>query len=107
LIGEWVVGTSEAVLTAAPRLDVRGGRIVGEAADAVLAAAGRRVRRRRQWPAGLTPREVEMLRLVARGASNKEIAHQLFISPKTAGTHIEQIYVKTGANSQAAGRCSP
>jgi HD-GYP domain-containing protein (c-di-GMP phosphodiesterase class II) len=83
------------------RAEVRAGRLDGEAVDAVLTAAGHRVRRRREWPAGLTPREIEVLRLLARGASNKEIARQLIISPKTAGKHLEHIYLKTGARSRA------
>jgi HD-GYP domain-containing protein (c-di-GMP phosphodiesterase class II) len=84
------------------RAEVRAGRLDGNAADAVLESAGHRVRRRREWPAGLTPREVEVLRLLARGASNKEIASALTIAPKTAGNHVEHIYVKTGARSRAA-----
>jgi HD-GYP domain-containing protein (c-di-GMP phosphodiesterase class II) len=84
------------------RLDVRAGRLDGEAVNAVLAAAGHRVRRRREWPAGLTPREVEVIRLLARGASNKEIARELVISPKTAGNHVEHIYLKIGARTRAA-----
>jgi HD-GYP domain-containing protein (c-di-GMP phosphodiesterase class II) len=84
------------------RTDVREGRLDGDAVHAVLSAAGHRVRRRREWPAGLTPREVEVLRLLARGASNKEIARVLVISPKTAGNHVEHIYLKTGARSRAA-----
>jgi DNA-binding NarL/FixJ family response regulator len=84
------------------RAEVRAGRLDGAAVNAVLAAAGHRVRRGRDWPAGLTPREVEVLRLLARGASNKQIARRLFISPKTAGNHVEHIYLKTGARSRAA-----
>jgi HD-GYP domain-containing protein (c-di-GMP phosphodiesterase class II) len=84
------------------RGEVRAGRLDGDAVNAVLAAAGHRVRRRREWPAGLTRREVEVLRLLARGASNKEIARALVISPKTAGNHVEHIYLKTGARSRAA-----
>lgn len=57
--------------------------------------------RRREGPAGLTPREVEVLILLARGLSNKEIARQLVISPKTAGNHIEHIYSKIGASTRA------
>jgi HD-GYP domain-containing protein (c-di-GMP phosphodiesterase class II) len=84
------------------RAEVQAGRLDGEAVNAVLTAAGHRVRRRREWPAGLTPREVEVLRLLARGCSNKVIARQLIISPKTAGNHVEHIYFKTGARSRAA-----
>ena len=52
--------------------------------------------------AGLTPREVEVLRLVARGFSNKEIAKQLVISPKTVSNHVEHIYAKIDISSRAA-----
>ena len=83
------------------RADVRAGRLDAEAVDAVLAAAGHRVRRRREGPAGLTTREVEVLRLLAQGLSNKEIAERLVISPKTAGNHIEHIYAKIDASSRA------
>jgi len=67
----------------------------------VLRAAGHRVARRREWPADLTTREVEVLRLLARGLSNKQIAQQLVISPKTAGSHVEHIYRKIGASNRA------
>ena len=83
------------------RADVTAGRIDGAAADAVLRAAGHRVRRRREWPAGLTAREVEIVRLLARGMTAKAIAAQLVISPKTASSHIEHIYAKTGASNRA------
>ncbi len=43
-----------------------------------------------------------MLRLVARGLSNKEIGARLVISPKTAGNHVEHIYTKIDASSRAA-----
>jgi HD-GYP domain-containing protein (c-di-GMP phosphodiesterase class II) len=82
--------------------DVRAGRLDQDAVEAVLSAAGHRVRRRREGPAGLTAREVEVLRLLARGLSNKEIAEQLVISPKTAGNHIEHIYAKIDASSRVA-----
>ena len=83
------------------RADVRAGRLDADAAEGVLAAAGHRVRRRREGPAGLTTREVEVLRLLAQGLSNKEIAKRLVISPKTAGNHIEHIYAKIDASSRA------
>jgi HD-GYP domain-containing protein (c-di-GMP phosphodiesterase class II) len=76
-------------------------RLDGDAADAVLRVAGHRVRRRKEWPSGLTSREVEVLRLAARGLSNKEIARSLLISSKTTGTHVEHIYTKIGAANRA------
>jgi HD-GYP domain-containing protein (c-di-GMP phosphodiesterase class II) len=82
--------------------DLRSGAFDREAVEAVLAAAGHRVPRRREGPAGLTPREVEVLRLLARGLSNKEIAQRLSISPKTVGNHAEHIYAKIDAQSRAA-----
>lgn len=83
------------------REEVRQGRLDGAAVEAVLTAAGHRVRRRRAWPAGLTAREVEVLRLLARGMSNREMAAELVLSPKTVGAHVEHIYTKTGATNRA------
>jgi DNA-binding NarL/FixJ family response regulator len=57
--------------------------------------------RRREGPAGLTRREIEILRLVARGLSSKQIAEQLVISPKTVRNHVEHIYAKIDASSRA------
>jgi HD-GYP domain-containing protein (c-di-GMP phosphodiesterase class II) len=84
------------------RAEVKAGRLDGDAVEAVLGAAGHRVSRRREGPAGLTQREVEVLRLLARGLSNKEIAQRLVISPKTVGNHVEHIYAKIGASTRAA-----
>jgi HD-GYP domain-containing protein (c-di-GMP phosphodiesterase class II) len=83
------------------RAEVTARRMDGEAVDAVLASAGHRVPKRREGPAGLTTREVEVLRLLARGLSNKEIAQQLVITPKTASNHIEHIYTKIDATNRA------
>jgi DNA-binding CsgD family transcriptional regulator len=83
------------------RAELKAGRLDSDAVEAVLAAAGHRVPRRREGLAGLTAREVDVLRLVARGLSSKEIAARLVISPKTARNHIEHIYVKIGAASRA------
>jgi DNA-binding CsgD family transcriptional regulator len=83
------------------RREVTAGRLDGDAVDGVLRAAGHRVGRRREWPAGLTRREVEVLRLSARGLSNKQIGAELVISPKTAGSHIEHIYRKIDASNRA------
>ena len=73
----------------------------GDAVDAVLRAAGHRGQAPAHWPAGLTPREVEVLRLLVRGLSNKEIAQRLVISRKTAGNHVEHIYSKLGVSNRA------
>jgi HD-GYP domain-containing protein (c-di-GMP phosphodiesterase class II) len=81
--------------------DVRAGRLAPLAVDAVLAAAGGKRPRRSVGPAGLTPREVEVLVLIARGASTRQVARELRISTKTAGTHIERIYAKTGASTRS------
>lgn len=83
--------------------EVRAGRLDGRAADAVCAAAGARSGRLRgELPLGLSDREAEVLALVARGLSNKEIGTTLFISARTAGNHIAHIYEKTGVNTRAA-----
>jgi DNA-binding CsgD family transcriptional regulator len=83
------------------RAEVQAGRLDGGAADAVLRAAGHEASRRRSWPAGLTPREVEVLRLLTLGLSNKQIASHLVISPKTARNHVERIYTKIGVSNRA------
>jgi DNA-binding CsgD family transcriptional regulator len=82
--------------------DARAGKLDAEAVAAVLAAAGHTVGRRREWPAGLTTREVDVLRLVARGLSSKQIAAELVITTKTARNHIEHIYTKIDASSRVA-----
>jgi len=53
-------------------------------------------------PAGLTRREVEVLRLIAEGRATREIAEQLFISSKTADNHIQHIYTKLAVTNRAA-----
>jgi HD-GYP domain-containing protein (c-di-GMP phosphodiesterase class II)/predicted DNA-binding protein (UPF0251 family) len=83
------------------RREVTAGRLDADAVEAVLSAAGHRIRRRRAGPAGLTAREIDVLRLVAYGYSNKEIARRLVISPKTVGNHVEHIYAKIDASTRA------
>jgi DNA-binding NarL/FixJ family response regulator len=53
------------------------------------------------YPDGLTAREVQVLRLVAGGKSNREIASELVLSERTVARHVTNIYRKTGANSRA------
>lgn len=85
------------------RDDAAKGRLDADAVVAVLAAAGHDAPVvRRELPAGLTDREVEVLRLVAEGCSNKQIAQRLVISRRTAEYHVQQIYTKIGTSSRAA-----
>jgi HD-GYP domain-containing protein (c-di-GMP phosphodiesterase class II) len=82
--------------------EVGAGRLDPTAVDAVLAAAGQDVGpRAAPHPAGLSDREVEVLRLIARGAANRAVATRLSISPKTVGRHVEHIYAKTGVSTRA------
>lgn len=87
---------------AAQRLRERltGGAFDATAVDAVLHAAGHPGVRTNPRPHGLTPRELEVLTLVARGASDKEIATALVISQKTARNHVERIYAKVGVSNR-------
>jgi HD-GYP domain-containing protein (c-di-GMP phosphodiesterase class II) len=81
----------------------RAGRLDREAAGAVAEAAGERRRPKRvEWPAGLTDRQVEVLRLLARGCSNREIARRLVVSTRTAEHHVQDIYLKIGVSGRAS-----
>ena len=53
-------------------------------------------------PGGLTPREIEILRRIAGGATNKQVAEQVCISEKTVGRHLANIYAKLGVSSRTA-----
>ncbi|MGH2558079.1 MAG: ATP-binding protein [Thermomicrobiales bacterium] len=54
-----------------------------------------------QTGAGLTPREIDVLRLVIQGLANREVAEALFISERTVGTHVANVYQKLGLHSRA------
>jgi DNA-binding NarL/FixJ family response regulator len=56
---------------------------------------------RRELVAGLSERQVEVLRLLARGHSTKQIAAELFVAPKTVDNHIQQIYARIGVSTRA------
>jgi DNA-binding NarL/FixJ family response regulator len=67
------------------------------------ATGGRRVRQPPlSLPAGLTERELEVLLVLVRGGSNRQIAEDLGISAKTVGHHVQHVYEKTGVHSRAA-----
>ena len=83
------------------------GALEPRASRAVLVAAGHGEGRpltgkRPENPGGLTRREVEVLRLAARGLTTGQIADRLTISPKTADHHIQHIYGKIGTSTRAA-----
>jgi HD-GYP domain-containing protein (c-di-GMP phosphodiesterase class II) len=83
--------------------EARVGRLDRESVDAVLAAAGHQVRpSRHSGPAGLSAREVEVLSLLARGSSIKDVASRLTVSPATANHHVRHIYTKLGVSTRAA-----
>jgi HD-GYP domain-containing protein (c-di-GMP phosphodiesterase class II) len=85
--------------------EARAGRLDIDAVRGVLEAAGQPVRRvRRDWPAGLSDREVEVLGLLARGLSMKEIAQRLVVSPKTVDHHVQHIYTKLDVRTRPAAR---
>jgi HD-GYP domain-containing protein (c-di-GMP phosphodiesterase class II) len=77
------------------------GELCPDAVAAVLGAAGHVVRSPSR-PSGLTDRELEVLRLLARGLTNKEIASTLDISAKTAGHHVQHVLEKLGVTTRAA-----
>jgi len=91
---------SEAQAETRLRAEGRAGRLDPDVVDAVLVAAGHRVGRRHSRPAGLSPREIEILRLIARGLSSREIAEHLTLSAKTVRNHTEHIYAKTGTGNR-------
>ncbi len=79
----------------------RAGLFDADLVAAVLETSGQPVARVER-PAGLTEREVEVLRLLARGLQTKQIAATLEISPKTADRHIQNAYAKIDVSTRAA-----
>jgi DNA-binding NarL/FixJ family response regulator len=85
------------------RADADERRLDPEPATRAVAPAGPRVRQPpRGLPAGLTERELEVLLVLVRGRSNREIAEDLGISAKTVGHHVQHVYEKTGVRSRVA-----
>jgi DNA-binding NarL/FixJ family response regulator len=84
--------------------EARAGLLDSDCVAAVLEEAGQsRPRRRRELrPAGLSERGLDVLRLVAEGCSNPEVAERLVISRRTAEHHVQHISAKLGVSSRAA-----
>ncbi len=72
----------------------------------MIEASGFR-RPRTAWPNDLTDREVEVLRLTARGLSNKQIASSLVVSPRTVQNHLAAVYTRPAGAPAPAPQCSP
>ena len=87
-------GVQQRLLSAAARSAGRPGSPGGQ--------AGRLARQAPPGDGDLTPREAEVLRLIAAGASNREIARALFVSEATVKTHVNRIFAKTGSRDRAA-----
>jgi HD-GYP domain-containing protein (c-di-GMP phosphodiesterase class II) len=93
---------NDAAAAAKLRSAVRDGGLCPDAVEAVLTCAGQPARRATaERLAGLTPREIEVLRLIAAGDTAKEAARKLDISPKTADNHIQSLYSKIGVTTRA------
>lgn len=83
------------------RRTVRDGLLDDEVTTALLLAAGHPPPRSKpKVPAGLSEREVEVLGLIVRGLSNRQMAELLFISSKTVGHHVQHIYDKLGVSTR-------
>jgi HD-GYP domain-containing protein (c-di-GMP phosphodiesterase class II) len=92
---------AEEAAAAELRREVRQGRLDGTAAEAVLKAAGHAPGTGAHAGPELSAREIEVLRLAARGLANREMGEALCISPKTVGHHLQHIYAKIGVSTRA------
>jgi len=89
---------------AALRAEAAAGRLDAHAVSAVRTALRQpgAPTPRPGWPAGLSDREVQVLRLLASGATNPQMAAQLHLSPKTVGHHVARVYDKLGVHTRAS-----
>ena len=84
------------------------GRWPSRARTELTAAGGRPRRQRHHGVAALTPSELRVARLAADGQTNRQIAHSLYVTPKTVETHLAHAYAKLGiAAPRRAPRCAP
>jgi HD-GYP domain-containing protein (c-di-GMP phosphodiesterase class II) len=82
--------------------EAREGRLCADAVDAVLGAAGHVRGRRAAVPNALAAREVEMVRFIARGLIDKDIAARTGLSASTVKRHLENVFGKVGLRTRAA-----
>ncbi len=95
-----------------PAFDAAGARIWAERAAAELRAAGavqpeRRSRTGRDAVSSLTAQELQIARMVATGATSREVGAQLFLSPRTIEAHLRSIFRKLGITSRRQLRDLP
>ncbi|AEV82105.1 LuxR family transcriptional regulator [Actinoplanes sp. SE50] len=76
-------------------------RLLAAATGGAAAAGGTAARAERELPDGLTAREAEVLRLIAAGLSNKEIAKRLFVTEVTVKSHVNRLFAKAGVRDRA------
>lgn len=106
---------SVAAAAEALKREAREGKLDADAVSAVLAAGGHATPARRESLAGLTPRELDVLRAIARGQSTKEIARFLGLSPKTVDNHTQSVFAKIDVKTRGGatlfaierGLCGP
>lgn len=90
----------EPLRAAVATFDRTGARLLAERARRELAASGERIRRKTTSREELSPQEMQVALVVARGATNKEAAAELFLSPKTIEFHLRNAYRKLGVTSR-------
>lgn len=81
--------------------EAQANRLDKDAVNFVLASQGQVISTRKDFPSGLSEREVDVLKLIARGQTIKQMAEQLSIAPKTVDSHIQHIYQKINVNTRA------
>jgi DNA-binding NarL/FixJ family response regulator len=95
------VAAREQLRAALGELRALGAALWAERAEAELLASGETARKRDPGTLGeLTPQELQVARFVGEGLSNKEVAAQLFLSPRTIDAHLRNVFAKLGITSR-------